>query len=124
MEKLFVYGTLRRGMHNHSMIKDKNIDIRRGHVRGKLYVNGLPYFKRHGNDLIVGDLIYFHDVDDFGKELAFIDRLEGHPNSYRREKIEVQLAGETTDAWIYVYQGVIPHNDTTRDWIKYIKGVQ
>jgi len=121
MVKLFVYGTLRKGMGNHPFIAQHDVEVETAFVRGTMYVNGLPYYKNAGNDMIKGDLVTFKTEDI--SCLKNIDNLEGHPNVYKRIKKDVRtLDGEMVEAWVYEYQRPIRHGDTTTDYKEYIGG--
>jgi gamma-glutamylcyclotransferase (GGCT)/AIG2-like uncharacterized protein YtfP len=69
---VFVYGTLKAGFGNHSLLGASKL-IGRGVIPGRLYVCGLPYFKNEGNSAVHGEL--YRVTDDV---LARLDALEGH----------------------------------------------
>ncbi len=74
--KLFVYGTLKEGYGNHSLIKNRYITKDNYIVNGyrvKNY-NGLPYAIQDANSSIKGELFTFLNSDI----LEEVDRLEGY----------------------------------------------
>lgn len=95
--KVFVYGTLKKGKSNHRIIE---------HCKGqKAYAPGIdlfagpnfPFAKR-GFKVAIGEV---YEVDH--QTLQKLDRLEGHPSFYHREKTHVLINGSKTDAWIYLF---------------------
>lgn len=106
MEKVFVYGTLQRGFHNHPLLGDSPFlgaatTIERYVLRSR--PGGIPFV---GRDLqvskIAGELF---EVDP--DLLPRLDQLEGcrmdNPERswYHRELIEVSCHGSVHRAWIY-----------------------
>lgn len=101
MNKVFVYGTLRRGGSNHSYLSGLDcIDSEcQGVVRYWKDGYSFPFAKRQDGMKIYGEL---YTVDD----LTFkrLDYLEGHPNFYKREEVEVLgCDGSKHRAWIYLH---------------------
>lgn len=74
--KIFVYGTLRKGMRNHDQyLKDKSVYIGKGYVKGELYRVAEETYPalRPGLEVITGEI---YEVED---EVAVkIDELEGY----------------------------------------------
>jgi len=99
---LFVYGTLRRGLHNHEEYLHDARFIGKAATREKyaLVVGELPYVvKDRAVARIVGEL---YAVD--AATLERVDVLEGHPAEYRREQILVVTGpGQELPAWIYFH---------------------
>ena len=95
---LAVYGTLRKGFHNNSLLKDSEY-IGNGKTVNKycLRASGIPYLSKEPKHNVVIDL---YKVD---KDLleGRIDSLEGHPRWYKRELIDVSVGNEIYKAWIY-----------------------
>ena len=91
-ELVFVYGTLKYGFHNHRFLIGlpfekafaPNIDLHAGPL--------FPFAKR-GTNFACGEL-YKVDLHTLKK----LDKLEGHPNFYCREKITVICKGEQQQA--------------------------
>lgn len=98
---IFVYGTLKKGHHNHKRFL--NVEPKfRGIVKGALYSSGLPYL-RPGNYDVHGE-VYELDED----KVKMLDALEGHPTWYRRTPIVVKTyENEAVFAEAYVYQNVL-----------------
>lgn len=95
---VFVYGTLKDGYCNHRLLKDcsyvpaiaMKVDLYAGH--------DYPFAKK-GDGIVFGEL---YEVDD--NIIKKIDMLEGHPNYYRRELIDVfDDKYNLKQAWIYLY---------------------
>lgn len=97
---VFVYGTLRKHHGNHAYLKESRyVGIGKTVDRYAFYLSGLPYVAKDPPiSRIVGEI---YCVDD--RTLQRLDRLEGHPDFYRRELIEVELGdgGGVISAWIY-----------------------
>lgn len=96
--KVFVYGTLLTGECN----AYRAGDARRtpAWTRGKIFDTGygFPAFVKESEAKVVGELL---TVDDDG--FASMDRLEGYPRLYRREKIMVFTEqGTRSQAWVYI----------------------
>jgi gamma-glutamylaminecyclotransferase len=99
MHMVFVYGTLRKGLWNHSLLgTSKFIGMAKTKERYALYSNGVPFLSRAGSISQVTGEVYSVD----GTTLLNLDRLEGHPDAYKREQAEVILQdGTEIIAWIY-----------------------
>lgn len=97
MEKVFVYGTLKTGYHNNHLLNGftptpaiaHHIDLHRG--------PGFPFATR-GTGTAVGEVYHIDKLT-----LQRLDRLEGHPAFYKREKTKVFCEGEFDEVWIYLY---------------------
>ena len=102
LETIFVYGTLRKGMGNHHLLEGSGfLGMGETVVRYGMYVlpGGIPYVKRRSGmkAVIVGEV---YEVDE--DTLRRIDRLEGHPDFYRRRLVPVMLnTEEKIRAWLY-----------------------
>lgn len=95
-----VYGTLKKGKHNHPL-------LRAGYFIGycriddaTLYVGELPYLTTTPGNGCDAEL---YEVDSF--TLRLLDMLEGHPDFYERKLIYVRLplTGEVRSAWCYFH---------------------
>ena len=98
---LFTYGTLKRGFsNNHLLNQAEFLGAAKTLEKYSLWVSGIPYvFKGESVACIHGEL---YRVDEL--TLKIIDRLEGHPEWYRREEVKVVTEkGETVTAWMYFY---------------------
>ncbi len=95
---VFVYGTLLSGERNARWAGSAR--RRSAWTTGRLYDTGFgfPAFVRDGRDRVVGEVL---EADD--SQMRSMDRLEGCPRLYRRERIAVALAdGSRVEAWVYV----------------------
>ena len=102
-QRLFVYGTLKKGQYFHEKYLGNEI----GNFMGagfaspdySLYVGAQPHLIREHSEHPVRGELYEISLDT----LKSIDDLEGHPIVYKREIIEVFTElGEKTLAWAYL----------------------
>lgn len=96
--KVFVYGTLLTGECN--AYRAGSARRAKAWTQGKIFDTGygFPAFVKEGEAKVVGELL---TVDDDG--FASMDRLEGYPRLYRREKIIVFTEhGARAQAWVYI----------------------
>jgi gamma-glutamylaminecyclotransferase len=101
---LCVYGSLKKGQYNHSLLKSSKYlgecAIPPGYG---LYVFGLPFLVK--DDKGPG---CYGEIYEVSKEtLNDLDVLEGHPSIYKRELLDVvELdTGHKLKCWCYIYQG-------------------
>lgn len=95
-----VYGTLKKGYsnYNHYLTSSKHVGKGTTKDRYPLVIKGLPYLienKGYGFNV---------EVDVFkvsSSVLANLDRLEGHPNWYRRKQIPIKVGKKELTCWIY-----------------------
>lgn len=113
---VFCYGTLKRGHANHWLMEgakyhgnyftDKNYS---------LYVEGLPFLvKEKGGGGCFGEL---YEVTD--EILEKLDRLEGHPTFYKREKITVydaEVGAPVEGVWVYLFNA--GHNEINKRYAR------
>lgn len=102
LTKLLTYGTLCRGMSNHHYLDGAKF-LGEAFTKDKLpmVVAGIPYlFNIPGKGRQVHGEVF--EVDD--EQLARIDRLEGHPNWYRRQPVTVTLNGKLEQVEAYFCQ--------------------
>lgn len=101
LHTLFVYGTLKQGFSNHYFLKDAEFVAPAKTVeRYALFVDEFPHVYPKDPVCSIQGEVYHVDFST----LTRIDALEGHPNFYRRELVEVRLqSGEATKAWIYFH---------------------
>ncbi len=102
MQKLFVYGTLKRGYHNSFYLEgsrfigeDLTVDKYFMAVSGYIPFVFEDWMEHEFKGFIKGE-VYLVD----GFTLKKIDRLENHPYDYRRKKVKLKRFGE---AWLYFY---------------------
>lgn len=102
---IFVYGTLRKEQNNHVYLANSRY-LGKGKTMKKfaLFVSIIPFVEKNNSvSQIVGEAYAISDT-----VLRQIDSLEGHPNWYKRELVDIQLdSGEIIKAWIYFYPS--PH---------------
>jgi len=100
--RLFVYGSLRRGCDNpHAQQLDREARyFGSGKVYGRMYrVDWYPGVVLGGSDWVTGDL--FDDVPE--STIAQLDQYEGS-NEFQRRQVEAYLPnGEGLDCWIYEF---------------------
>jgi len=96
---IFVYGTLMNGLGNHGFLSDSDfLGDFETQEKYQLSADGIPFVSRQLElSSIKGEL---YAVDD--DTLSQLDALEGHPNWYKREIINVVSEdGFIVQAWIY-----------------------
>ena len=98
---LFIYGTLKQGFSNHRYLAgSKFLGTARTQEKYAMYSDGLPFvIMTEPVSQIQGEL---YQVDDITLDL--LDDIEGHPNWYRREQVEICLDDgnySITKAWVY-----------------------
>lgn len=95
MEFVFVYGSLKKGFHNHKVLKDSTF-IGIGTTKEKydmISYNSFPAVISNGEYHIKGEIYY---VDD--ETLKDLDRLEGNGTFYKRKIIDTE---KLRDVWCY-----------------------
>lgn len=103
MHRIFCYGTLMKGHGNHRLLlKETTKALGKASTPSAftmVHLGGFPGIIRGGETSIQGEV---YEVD--AETLARLDRLEGHPDFYRREPIEGLLMpdGSHLDAEVYV----------------------
>lgn len=106
MYNVLVYGSLKKGFHNHRLLESSKLLNDNVFFTGKMASLGaFPCCTQHGNTKITGEL---YEVDDV--TLSRLDSLEGHPSFYER-KIVRTSAG---DAWIYLIDQPNRYEDNAR----------
>lgn len=97
---IFVYGTLRSGFHNNYLLDGAKL-IGKGKTKTKMamFLSGIPYVNRSQEKYqIVGEV---YEVDD--STLKRLDRLEEHPDWYKREPEPILMEnGEEITAELYL----------------------
>jgi gamma-glutamylaminecyclotransferase len=99
---VFVYGTLKKGFYFHDAYLANKADFKGPANTSNaftLYVDALPHLVREKSHRGVKGELY-----EVGPELLKeLDSLEGHPNFYQRESIEViDSDGQKRQAWAYL----------------------
>lgn len=105
--KLFVYGTLKKGFHNHDYYlgegKSRFLGDAVTDSSFTLYIEALPFLVREASDGPVEGELYEIDEDT----LYEIDGLEGHPRVYKREFVTVyDKDGNEVECFAYLYPNV------------------
>lgn len=118
MEPVFVYGSLRRGMHNHRVMGESEF-LAEATLTGfsMFQVSSFPAIVE-GNGSVKGELYLVDDAT-----LARLDRLEGHPRMYRREMVTVQSGDVLAQVWAYVWQQSVDRLTpvSSGDWVEFFK---
>ena len=95
MNKVFVYGTLKRGHGNHHFLRGQTF-LGEDVIKGKMFSLGaFPCVSMATQEQTIHGEVY--EVDD--NSLARMDRLEGHPTFYKRELVQT---GGGVAAWVYL----------------------
>lgn len=99
--KVFVYGTLKKGYGNHSLLREaKFIGEALTLKRFRLFDVGFPYAVPSQRGARLKGEVYEVNSPEIMKAL---DWLEGYPSHYKRQVIMVELEnGQKIEAWIYV----------------------
>lgn len=125
MNYVFVYGSLRRGMHNHYLLGDSEF-VGNGKTVAKYGMVDVGSFPavvepeegEAGETEITGEV---YRVD--AKTLERLDRLEGYPKFYDREPTAIVTADDMLTAWMYYWPTGCSTNGTTPvpsgDWVEY-----
>lgn len=95
-----VYGTLKRGQGNYARFLYDSTFVGSGKTMDKypLIIKGLPYLIDNiGKGYNVNVDVF--KVDD--STLYNLDKLEGHPNFYRRKQIPISVNGMNLICWVY-----------------------
>lgn len=96
-----VYGTLKKGYHNNRLLAGQEF-VREVKTKPKYRLYSLGSFPAmviddKNGEVCEGEL---WRADD--NSVAAMDRLEGHPNWYRRQEIEVEGTDEPVQGYIYL----------------------
>ena len=100
---VFVYGTLKTGMRNHSVMKRIKGEFQFPAETVRLYPmfdlgNGFPYLQdtKHTGHIIQGEVFKVP-----GKSMKELDYFEGVPDLYKKGMIEVEFEGNVIEANCY-----------------------
>jgi len=107
-----VYGTLRKGFgNNHYLGNSKFIASGETFDRYRMTGSGIPYLLQGKNAKGANHVrVEVYSVDEY--QLKNIDRLEGHPTWYKREKIGIRLDnGIVIGAEAYIINDTAPYDD-------------
>ena len=97
--KVFVYGSLMKGCGNDHLLKGSTLLAAEAitlPIFTMLHLGGFPGIVEDGHTQVIGEL---YEVDD--DTLTRLDRLEGHPDFYKRKPIAVRSVAGPDDAEAY-----------------------
>ena len=97
--RVFCYGSLMRGFGNHRLLESSDYigDAVTEPKYTLLHLGGFPGVVADGDTSITGEV---YDVD--APTLRNLDRLEGHPNFYERQTIQVRRGPTVETVQIYL----------------------
>ena len=115
-----VYGTLKQGGGNHRLL---NTSEYLGEVvsedKLRLVCDGLPFVIRGADDRGSHLRMELYEVDH--QTLSRLDHLEGHPNFYRRERVQFwtldQLTEHIVNPWIYMVDESYDSGFYSSEWV-------
>lgn len=123
----FVYGTLRPGQHNYSLMKggvaEQTPAVLADHA---MYASGLPYVVAEHGGIVMGDLVTVTE-DAYAEMLDRLDRLEGYREGrdedsfYIRRQVEVTTDLGPAQAWVYL-AGANTRRNLVRDRVPRVEG--
>lgn len=101
LDRMFVYGTLRRGERAWCQIERYASASEPARCRGTMvaFAAGYPGLQLEGATEITGELITLRNV---GAALAWLDEYEG--DEFTRREIEVETAARAVRAWVYAIE--------------------
>ena len=107
---IFVYGTLKKGFHNHYLLEDAEFICKATTKKKYPMVNteeDFPYLlNKQGIGCNIQGEVYRID-DDI---LAMLDILEGYPEHYTREMIQVLSRGIELNTLVYFLNEELDYN--------------
>lgn len=106
LRKVFVYGTLKRGMSNERYVPNDAIEkMCEATIQGELYYinsGAYPCLKLEGSNTIYGEL-YTIKEKYFDFILKQMDLLEGCPDLYERKIVNVNTENGIEQCWAYIF---------------------
>ena len=118
--KVFVYGTLLNGYHNHYWLEtSKLLDFATTDEKYVMFEQGIPFVSKNMNVVHIKGELY--EVDD--SVLGWLDHLEGHPHAYKREEVNIvcNFDKKKVKAWLYFYPNPKGRVVESGDYDAYIK---
>jgi len=104
INKVFVYGTLRRGLSRNGVLQRTSEFIGVGTCKYKKMfdLGSFPAVINSDDekDVIVGELYEMRNPEEV---LSILDSIEGVPHLYRRDSVKVNIDGKEIDSWLYIY---------------------
>lgn len=115
MSKVFVYGSLRKGgALNGALETSECVGAFKTKPEYSLYSLGaFPALVANGKTAVVGEV---YDVSPF--ILSYLDRIEGHPDMYRRTPIELD-DGTEVEVYLFNYEPMANDLVESGDWIAF-----
>lgn len=117
-DRLFVYGTLRRGQQNHHLLGPSATYLGQACMRGaRLYSVAGAYYpvavaSSDPRDVVIGELYSVSDPSVF-RELDEFEEALGPDPLFRREQVNILAAdGGEVSSWVYLYNQ--PTQDLSR----------
>ena len=101
---VFIYGTFKKGHYNHYLIEDSDfLGSGRTIEPFALFIDRLPYVTKELPLIQIQGEVY--SVDD--ATLTDLDLLNGHPDIYCREMVDIHLHANSAivRAWLYFNPG-------------------
>lgn len=94
---LAVYGTLKKGFHNHYFLKSSEF-IGKGVTKDEYTMtkSSIPFVNETGSTPIKVEVYKISPIT-----LSNIDLLEGHPNWYNRKEVKIKIDDKLISAWLY-----------------------
>lgn len=120
-EYVAVYGSLRKGLHNHKRLGTDRELVGEGIVKGfGMYSLGAyPALTREGKHTDV--VVELYHISD--KTMLDLDCLEGFPHFYTRKLCPIHVNGEKVPAWVYYMKGSLSVDFVeSGDWVEYVGG--
>lgn len=109
MTKVFVYGTLRKGESNHSLISAWVKSITPASVRGWMFDLGDYPAIVEGSGFVYGEILEFDDPEEAIRRMDWLEDYHGpghRENHYERVETEAVMEGGLTEK-VQVYQYVL-----------------
>lgn len=101
LDRMFVYGTLRRGERAWCQIEPYAAASEAARCRGSMvaFASGYPGLTLEGDAVVTGELITLRDVP---LALAWLDDYEG--DEFTRREIDVETDAGPVRAWVYAIE--------------------
>ena len=102
---LFLYGTLRQGESAEDQIAADVVRRAPARARARLLEIGAPYpaaFFSPDEGLLPGEIVWLKP-STYAATLDRVDQYENVPFLFRRIVVQVEVEGQTVEAWAYTY---------------------
>jgi len=107
---IFIYGSLKRGFHNHHLVEDAEFICEATTKEKYPMVKREEYFPYLLNEKGVGHHIKGEVYRIDKTTLAILDILEGYPDLYTRETIQVLSKGIEFSTLVYFLNSLLDYN--------------